>query len=711
VRAGSLVFGRTPGARPAVVGGLINGVAIGVPLLVGTAAGEPAAGATACLGAYVAAFTNKGGDRWRRTIGLVVTALINTVAFGLGALTRGAFPIDAAVFATIVFIAGMGAAFGGTAIRCGTMPATAFVTGVFASHDSVATSIGLVAAGGLWYAVATMALTPTPRLRSLLRTIGAAYHEVAVVMGDAIEGRNPNRAAVEIALRQADEAVLALAGPGGDDAAAQAARTVVDAAAALVDSTARLPSAGESDSAIAEEYRALGESIRLRLEAVAKELAGSKPPVAPSSDAPLERFVDACGRVRQAAIVGEVGYPSISAVGHLRRQMLAITEAVDRASAEATELARRPNVRLRDHGSRAPRVTARSLRDAMRLDSTRFRHALRTAAITSVLFAAVTVTHLHHGEWAALAALRVLRPQYGATTQRAWQRVIGNVIGGTCAAVIIASIQSPTVLAGLVFLIVSVGFALRPVNYAFWVVFGTPLILLIGDLAEPGDWHAAVGRIVMTILGTAAAVIGYFLLLPDWHSVRLPGHLARATTKTAEYVDAVLTHVAKPASERRPDLDAARIAATSAVHSAAETISYARREPGQRGTGSATTVVDHLATIIDCSAALASSPDARSSPIPRLTDYHRHAVAAIRGVDAAANVAALEAVVEGMRRYVRDLHQRREVEMRAQPDGDTPLRAAIRENEPIIEELIRTAESIALLSHDVAALLTVMRTR
>ncbi len=682
---GSLIFGRTPGARPAIVGGLTNGVAIGTPLLVGAAAGEPAAGATACLGAYVAAFTNKGGGRRSRTTGLVVTALINTVAFAAGAATTQLFPLDIAFFAALVFIASMGAAFGGTAVRCGTMPATVFLTGVFASQESLAASIGLVAAGGLWYAVATFALTPTPRLRSLLTTIGTAYREVAALMADEMTDLTPDRSAVTIALRNADKAVLVLAGPGGDDATAQATKTLVDAASALVDSISGLRSAGEPDSAIAVEYRALGESVRSRLEAIADGLTGGKPWVPPPADATLERFIDACSRVRQAAVVGEVGYARISAVAHLRRRIVGINAAVDRVSARVTQLVGSPNVRLPDIGSQAPRVTAASLRGAMGLRSTTYRHALRATAITSVLLAVVTIAHLDHGEWAALAALRVLRPQYGATTQRAWQRVVGNVIGGTSAAVAIAWIHSPTVLAALVFVIISVGFALRPVNYAFWVLFGTPLILLIGDLADPGDWHAAVGRIGMTIVGTAAAVIGYFLLLPDWDVGRLPGRLARARTRTADYLDAVLAHVAKPTVESRAVLDAARRTATSGVRDAAETLEHASREPVQAGIGSTATVVNYLAAIVDRSAALAALPDARSSPIPQLTEYRKHAVPAIHGPDAAADVAALETAIYGMRQYVGDLHQRREVEMRAQPDGDTPLRAAIRENEPVIE--------------------------
>ena len=87
-----------------------------------------------------------------------------------------------------------------------------------------------------------------------------------------------------------------------------------------------------------------------------------------------------------------------------------------------------------------------------------------------------------------------------------------------------------------------------------------------------GDWHAAVGRIVMTIVGTGTAVIGYFLLLPDWEMGRLPGHLARARTQTADYLDVVLAHVANPTPENRAVIEATRRTATSCVRDAADTL-------------------------------------------------------------------------------------------------------------------------------------------
>src|SRR6476619_3334111 len=117
---------------------------------------------------HIAAFTNEGGQRWSRTTGLVMASIVNTAAFAVGVVAPRLFPLDVAVFAALVFIASMGAVFGATVARCGTMPPTAFLSGVYLTEpESVAASVLLFAVGGLWYAVATMALTPAPRLRGL----------------------------------------------------------------------------------------------------------------------------------------------------------------------------------------------------------------------------------------------------------------------------------------------------------------------------------------------------------------------------------------------------------------------------------------------------------------------------------------------------------------------------------------------------------------
>jgi len=56
-----------------------------------------------------------------------------------------------------------------------------------------------------------------------------------------------------------------------------------------------------------------------------------------------------------------------------------------------------------------------------------------------------------------------------------------------------------------------------------------------------------------------------------------------------------------------------------------------------------------------------------------------------------------------MREYLHDLHVRRATELRAKPEGDTPLRATVRENQPVVQELGHIAETIALLANAVTA--------
>lgn len=154
------LFAVVPGTRPAAVDGLINGVAVAAPLVVGLLVGEPGSGALACLGAYVAAFTNKGGPRRTRTLGLCTAAAANAVAFLLGAFTFHIVAAAVVLVSALVFVAAMGSAVNATAARLGTMPATAFLASSIVAgtgSEEILLGAGLVLGGGLFYALVPVA--------------------------------------------------------------------------------------------------------------------------------------------------------------------------------------------------------------------------------------------------------------------------------------------------------------------------------------------------------------------------------------------------------------------------------------------------------------------------------------------------------------------------------------------------------------------------
>lgn len=688
------LFEPAEGSRPAIGAGLINGLAVGLPLLAGVAGGDPEAGALACLGAYVAAFTNQGGPRRQRTAGLATAGVVNALAFCAGELATGLFPLALALLVVLVFLAAMGEAVHGTVARLGTMPATALLAG--AGQTGSATSGGpvraaaLVLAGGLWYAAATGLLTPTPRLRVVLTAAAEPYREAARRLAriSAGSGRDDrDHARVVPSLRRAEQSARILHGPGGDERLAARVDPLLHQAALLSDLLAGLAQTGAPPKPVRPQFVAATDALAGHLSRTARRLtrpANEDPP--PDTARAVKDLAVACDEMRSRTALGQESYAMLAEAARQRRLLERIQTVALAAHRRAEALAAAASTRLhptpRSHGS----LDAGRLRAAMTLSSTTYRHALRVAAVCAAVFTAVTALGLPHGEWAALAVLRVLRPQYGATLERAGQRIVGNLIGGTCAALLIAGVTEPALLAVLLFAIISAGFALRPVNYAFWVVFGTPLVLLIGDVAQPGDWTSAFERIAMTVLGSAAALLGGYLLWPAWDHDRLTEQTTRATHSAAAYLDAVLHLLADP---HRQPLDEARRTAEDDLAKARATEQQARREPGHdpETLAEAAAAVTTLTALVEHIGALTAHATRRAMLIPGVPDYRVHARASLTAPqpdEREAQAQALAASLDDMRRHLAQLHTRRLEELRTHQIDDTRARGAVRDSEPVI---------------------------
>ncbi|MFF0220194.1 FUSC family protein [Streptomyces vinaceus] len=705
------MFQPVAGSRPAVVTGLVNGVAVGLPLLAGVAAGDPEAGALACLGAYVAAFTNAGGPRRQRTTGLAVAAVVNALAFWTGELVTGLFPLALAALVALVFLAGMGAVVHGTVARLGTMPATALLAGsgqvTSGAADTVRGAL-LVLAGGVWYAFATSLLTPAPRLRGLLATLAQPYREAGRQLGRIAAGsveEGAGHARVSSALRRAEEAARVLHGPGGDERLARAVDPLLRETFVLADLTAALARAGSAPRAVHPQVTAATEALAAEVARTARLLSRSpRTTAAPDTGRAMQSLGLACDTLRARAADGHEAYAVVAEAARRRRLLARIRACTLTSYERAVTLSTAAGTRLHPVPKRTPGLDAQRLRGAMTLGSLTYRHALRVTAVCAFVFTLVRVAGLPHGEWATLAVLRVLRPQYGATFERAGQRIVGNLVGGTAAALLISGVEDPEYLAILLFAVISAGFALRPVNYAFWVVFGTPLVLLIGDVAEPGDWHAAVERICMTLLGSAAALLGGYLLWPTWDHERLTDRTAEAIRATAAHLDSTLKRMAAaPLAPASPAADRARRRAEDALAEAEEAQRRARTEPGHdpRTVADAATALADLSVLMEHLGALAAHATPHVTLIPGLTPYRAHAAAALTApgpAERADHAAALADAVEEMGLHLAGLHTRRLGELRTGSDEDTATRRAIRAEEPVIALLGEVATRVARLS-------------
>jgi uncharacterized membrane protein YccC len=143
-----------------------------------------------------------------------------------------------------------------------------------------------------------------------------------------------------------------------------------------------------------------------------------------------------------------------------------------------------------------------------------FRHAMRVAVAATIAVALYRYLHLPHGTWLILTVLVIVKQDYSSTRQRAFERVMGSLVGGAAAILLVAAVHNKALLDLLLTLFCILAYSQLPHNYGLFVVFLTPFVVLLINMASPGDWHTALIRMGNTLGGGALALIVAFLLRP-----------------------------------------------------------------------------------------------------------------------------------------------------------------------------------------------------
>ena len=283
---------------------------------------------------------------------------------------------------------------------------------------------------------------------------------------------------------------------------------------------------------------------------------------------------------------------------------------------------------------------------------------------------------LVYGYWLPITVMFCLRDSYGCTVERVVKRVAGAAVGATGAAVALAVAPGRATLMVLVFAGAALGFALQPVNHAYWGAFATPLIMVLIDFTRPLTWQAAGWRIALTLAGAALALAAARVLWPSAVLRTVPDRLSRLLRTHAYLADAVAALF-----EGRPDApvgDRLRDAA-SAVHEADEAAVRLAQEPSPpadalRRLREAITIArrlrDHLATL----AALERDP-VSAGPIPAIL----RRVAAHLGAEAGGRELHLTGLLEELDDHLSALCRRRRAEIAggAGIEAVTALREAL----------------------------------
>ncbi|MGI5165989.1 FUSC family protein [Spirillospora sp. CA-253888] len=582
--------------RAAPFYGLAAALAMAVPLIAGALTGRAAQGAMVALGAYLVALRAPEGPYGARARNLAGAVLVVAVGATIGGHLAGHTWLTVLVVPPIVALGSMISWIGPTAALA------VLMTAVRPATDDVVYNGFLELLGGLWVSALLLAPWPARRLRPLRTALAEAAEAVAEALDAVAEGTGAHDDAAVQALevddpdlatvarrpywtRRRHAAARALGAargtvgfyrpPGGDepsrperfvDALARIMHETV-ALRSLVEAARRRPPHREWEMEAHVAISALAARLRLLAGAVA---TAGETPLGDLESAAVRRLARQTEKIRRAGLAGDEDLVAAALIGQIRRSIDRITAGVDgarRIVAGGLRVGVGPPRPL--PGVHPLSAWARMGR-AVRTRSPGFRQVARVGLMVAVAMSLSAALRLSHGHWMTITVMQSLRGTYGETMTRLAQRVGGTAAGSAIAAVLLTLAPGQITAAAILFVFALAGFTLRPVNFAYWALFGTPLAMMLLDFSAPSDWTAAGERILLTLAGCVLVFLAVRLLWPTGHAERLPLQLGRLLSAHADLTRAT----AKVVEGERDRLG---YEVTNAAEQATDTVAATRR--------------------------------------------------------------------------------------------------------------------------------------
>jgi len=220
----------------------------------------------------------------------------------------------------------------------------------------------------------------------------------------------------------------------------------------------------------------------------------------------------------------------------LRRQLRA---TMDRAAEHAAF-----SLELLDLEAWTLRPLASTLHFSPRLDPALVRFTARLGVLLVLGVALFELLEIPRGYWLPLTIVVVLQPDYGSTRLRAAQRVLGTLVGGLLASVLLwLKLPALVLLAAVAATIFGFAYYLRK-NYAIAVGFITLMIVLLTETSGTVTLQFTLERLLATMAGGTMAMLAALLFWPVWEWQRFPGFLAGALRANRDFLDLLHTRLA-----------------------------------------------------------------------------------------------------------------------------------------------------------------------
>ncbi|MEU9467999.1 FUSC family protein [Streptomyces avermitilis] len=493
-------------------------VALALPLALGLAAGRPAYGALASMGALSGVISDTADAYRMRILNIAIPQLFGALGVTIGALAFEQGWVTVAAVTAVALVSGMISSIG----------AVASVSGLLLLLNCVI-GAGLSLPGHWW-------------LAPLLMSGGGLLVLALALLTWPLRSGVPERAAVAKTYRKAADLLAACATDAYDDA-----RYAVTA------------SLNQSyDLVLARRTRHHGRSpdlVRLLAQlnaatplieaAPAAHQAGRRLPDAiPTA---VRRLADAV----ESGSTGPIGLNLPEPEGETARAVdHALRHTADVVTDQPTEKGTPHTVDDLGRPAALPVRAARAARNVV-LSAASWRYGLRLALCIGIAQSLVSLIVVPRSYWVALTVTFVLKPDFGSVFSRALLRALGTVVGLAVAAGVLTLVPRGWWDVPVMMLLGPLIPALTPRGYGYQTAAITPVILLLSDILNHQGTGLLVPRLVDSLAGCAIALVAGYLLWPEsWHT-RVGQHLANAVADTASYVENAFGAGVDPAARAR----------------------------------------------------------------------------------------------------------------------------------------------------------------
>lgn len=170
-----------------------------------------------------------------------------------------------------------------------------------------------------------------------------------------------------------------------------------------------------------------------------------------------------------------------------------------------------------------------------------FRHALRVSIACVAGYLLGQSLQLSRTYWILLTIVVILKPGYGLTKKRSYQRITGTILGAVLAAGVLYFFPNNDPLIFVLMLVFILGaYSFMTQQYTLSVFFTTPFIIFLLHFLHPVHLKNVELRVMDTAIGGTLAFLANMLLWPSWERNYMPNHLVKMVKDNTRYLEQVM---------------------------------------------------------------------------------------------------------------------------------------------------------------------------